>query len=302
MKRPNEIAKEVVAMNTLAELTGVFEGIASLRIAQTKNQVLESTQFFEELWKIYTQLRIDSLFSFGRDKSQVGPSDISEKELFIIITAEGGFSGDIDQKLVEYMLQQYDEAKNDIIVIGRHGAMQLSQRGVSFRKYYKLPMKDRNINVAPIIREVQEYRHCRIFYQQYISLMNQQVKSIELAVAVKTAGLASDKPDEVISESNYIFEPNSFAVAAHLERSMMKIAVSQLILQSKLAQYASRFRAMSAAHERADDSRRDLRMEYNRSRRVIKDERLKEITNGLKKSKIQAGGQSEYIRKLRSKV
>ena len=282
MKRPNEIARTEASMATLAELTGVFEGIASLRIAQTKNQVLESTKFFEELWKIYTQLRVGGLFSFGRENNN---KTVLEKELYIIITAEGGFSGDIDQKLVEFMLGQFDAEKNDIIVIGRHGAMQLSQRGVSFRKYYKLPSKDKNINVAPIIREIQEYEHCSIFYQQYISLMNQQVKRISLAMAVRTAGSVSDKPDEIISEVNYIFEPNSFAVAAHLERSMMKITVGQLILQSKLAQYASRFRAMSLSHQLAEESKADLHLEYNRARRAVKDERLKEIVNGMKKSK-----------------
>lgn len=284
MRRPNEIAKDEAAMATLVELTSVFEGIASMRIAQTKTQVLESTKFFDELWKIYTQLRVDSLFSFGREES-TAKTTVLEKELYIIITAEGGFSGDIDQKLVEYMLQQYDPDTNDIIVIGHHGAMQLSQRGISFRKYYKLPSKDRNINVSPIIREVQEYRRCSVFYQQYISLMNQEVKRISLSMAVKTAGAATDRPDEIIGESNYIFEPNSFAVAAHLERSMMKIAVSQLILQSKLAQYASRFRAMSASHQRADESKADLHLAYNRARRGVKDERLKEIVNGMKKSK-----------------
>lgn len=286
MRRPNEIAKDEAAMATLAELTSVFEGIASMRIAQTKTQVLESTKFFDELWKIYTQLRVDSLFSFGRDENTA--KTVLEKELYIIITAEGGFSGDIDQKLVEYMLQQYDPANNDIIVIGHHGAMQLSQRNIGFRKYYKLPSKDRNINVNPIIQEVQEYRRCSVFYQQYISLMNQEVKRISLSLAVKTAGAASDHPDEIISEMNYIFEPNSFAVAAHLERSMMKIAVSQLILQSKLAQYASRFRAMSASHQRADESKAELHLAYNRARRGVKDERLKEIVNGMKKSKAGA--------------
>ncbi len=56
MKRPNEIAREEVSMATLVELTSVFEGIASMRIAQTKNQVLQSTKFFDALWNIYSQL------------------------------------------------------------------------------------------------------------------------------------------------------------------------------------------------------------------------------------------------------
>ena len=283
MKRPSELEREEHSMATLVELTSVFEGIASMRIAQIKNQVLQATQFFNELWNIYSQLRVDALFSWGRSQSK---DKVIDKELYIIITAEGGFSGDIDQKLLQLMLQTYNPDKNEIVVIGHHGAVQLAQRGISFKKYFKLPKQDQNINVGPIIHEVQQYRSTYVYYQEYVSLMVQDVKRIELSAAVKQQGRTSEKPDEVISESNYIFEPSTYDVADHLERSMMQIAISQLILDSKLAQYASRFRAMSASHQRADESRGDLHMEYNRSKRAIKDERLKEIVNGIKKSKM----------------
>ncbi|MGH7241420.1 MAG: F0F1 ATP synthase subunit gamma [Candidatus Saccharimonadales bacterium] len=281
MKRPNEIALEESSMATLVELTSAFDGIASMKIAQTKNQVLEATKFFDALWKIYSQLRVDALFSFGRDEGQ---THVIDKELMIMITAEGGFSGDIDQKILKLVLENYNKEKNDIVVIGHHGAIQLSQRGIAFKKYFKLPAKDQNINVVPIVREVQQYKTASIYYAEYISLMSQEVKRIELASAVKSQGAQTDDPDEVISEETYIFEPDSFGVAAHLERSMMQISISQLILSSKLAQYASRFKAMTASHQRADESRQELHMDYNRARRAIKDERLKEIINGMKKA------------------
>jgi len=282
MKRPSEIEREEIAMGTLVELTGVFEGIASMKIARIKNQVLQATQFFNELWQIYSQLRVGSYFGFGR--SQAEEDEIIDKELYIIITAEGGFSGDIDQKLIYLMLKTYDKDKNAIIVIGHHGAIQLAQRGISYEKYFKLPSKDQNINVSPIIREVQKYKTTTVFYQEYVSLMVQDVKRIELSAAVQNKGKASDKPDEIISEANYIFEPSTYDVVDHLERSMLQIAMSQLILNSKLAQYASRFRAMSASHTRAEESKGELHMDFNRARRAIKDERLKEIVNGMRKS------------------
>jgi F0F1-type ATP synthase gamma subunit len=62
--------------------------------------------------------------------------------------------------------------------------------------------------------------------------------------------------------------------------------LSQLILDSKLAQYASRFRAMSAANQLAEDSLDDLTLLFNRSKRALKDERLKETINGLRKAEI----------------
>lgn len=282
MKRPQEIEKDEKAMATLVELTGVFEGIASMRIAQIKNQVLQATEFFDALWHIYSQLRVDSLFRFGRGEDD---DEVIKKELFIIITAEGGFSGDIDQKLIQLMIKSYDKDKNDIIVIGHHGAVQLAQRNISYEQYFKLPNKDKNINVSPIIEWVQKYETSRVFYQEYVSLMVQDVKSIELSSAVADKGKKSKAGEEIISEENYIFEPSTYNVVDHLESSMLRIAVSQLILNSKLAQYASRFRAMSASHTRAGDAKQELHLDYNRSRRAIKDTRLKEIIVGMKKAK-----------------
>jgi F-type H+-transporting ATPase subunit gamma len=281
MRKPNDIEKEELAMATLVGLTSVFEGIASMRIAQIRNQVLQSTKFFHELWNIYTQIRVDSSFRFGRSQEAI---KIIDKELYIIITGEGGFSGDIDQRLVEVMQKTFDKNKNDVIVIGHHGAMQLAQRGIPFKKYYKLPTQDRNINVTPITDEVRHYRSTQVYYQEYVSLMVQEVRHIALSAAVQELGKNTGAAEDIITDATYIFEPSTYAVVDHLENSMMQVALAQVILESKLAQYASRFRAMSAAHQKSDESRADLHQAYNRAKRAVKDERLKEIVNGLRKA------------------
>jgi ATP synthase F1 gamma subunit len=268
-------------MATIVNLTSVFEGLASMHIARIKNQVQQSQRFFDELWLIYNQIRVDSLFRFGRE----GSEQTTDKELLIAITAEGGFSGDIDQKLIDWMLKQYDPAKQDIIIIGHHGALQLIQAGVEFKKYFKLPEKNQNINVAPLVKYVRDYRTTTVYYQAYVSLMVQDIKKIELRKAVQEAGskLGRGEEENIINEQTYIFEPSTFAVIAHLERSMLEISLSQTILDSKLAQYASRFRSMTVAKKKATESENDLRLTYNRAKRAISDERLKETINGLKK-------------------
>lgn len=283
MRQLQDVARERDDMTTIVDLTSAFESLASMHIARIKNQVQQSEKFFDELWHIYRQIRVDSMFRFGREEHR----SVIDKELFIAITAEGGFSGDIDQKLIDWMLKDYDADKQDIIVIGHHGAVQLAQNGVRFKKYFKLPAQDQNINVTPLVKHVRDYRNTTVYYQAYVSLMVQEVKKIELSVAVQEAGQQTGATDEagkedIISEHNYIFEPSTFAVIAHLERSMLDITLSQVILDSKLAQYASRFRSMTSARELATDSQQTLRLSYNRLKRAISDERLKEIVNGMK--------------------
>jgi len=279
MRQLTELAKEKADLATIVNLTSAFEGLASMRISQIKNQVQSSQRFFDDLWHIYSQLRVDGLFRFGRE----GKGHVIDKELLIVITAEGGFSGDIDQKLIEWMLKGYDPAKQDIIIIGHHGALQLIQAGVQFKKYFKLPAQDQNINVKPLVRFVRDYRTTTVYYQTYVSLMVQDIKKIELRTAVAEAGAQVGNKEDVINEQTYIFEPSTFAVVAHLERSMVEIALSQTILESKLAQYASRFRSMTVAKEKATDSEKVTKLAYNRARRAIGDERLKETINGLSK-------------------
>lgn len=280
MRQLADLGKELEAMGTIVELTSAFEGIASMRIAQIKDQVQSSEKFFGELWHIYSQIRVDELFHFGRSQSV---AEVMEKELMILITSEGSFSGDIDQKLIDVAVNNYKPAEKDILVIGHHGAVRLAQMDVDVIKTFKLPEKDRNINVMPIVAYIQKYASTTVYYQSYISLMTQNVKSIKLSAAVAERGKHTQPKDEVISEQNYIFEPSTYEVIDHLERSMMQITLSEVILESKLAQYASRFKAMSVAHDKSDETLTELSAHFRRAKRHLKDERLKEVINSLRR-------------------
>lgn len=280
MKSLIEVAAEQEAMQAVLGLTNVFEGLASMRIAQVKDQVLSSQRFFNELWNIYSKIRVNKQFSYGRDDQD----KVIDKDLYIAITAEGGFSGDIDQKLINWMVDQYDSNTQDLVIVGHHGALQLTQLGVPFKRYFKLPVHDSNINVMPLIDLVKQYRSTTVYYQTYVTLMVQDIKKIELHRAIEQASKDAEKDNEIISEENYIFEPSAQGVASHMESTMLQITLTQTILDSKLAQYASRFRSMRSASEKADDTNRLLKTEYNRTKRFIADERLKEVVNGLRKA------------------
>lgn len=278
MRHPTEILLERDSMKTIKELTSAFEGIASMRIAQIKNQVESSEKFFAELWQIYSQIRVDALFHFGRGKSDM----VNPKELMILITSGGSFSGDIDQRLIKTAREHYQPDRNDIIVVGHHGNVLLSQYGVPFVKSFKMPERDRNINVRPLVAEVQKYASTTVFYESYVSLSTQEIRNIPLSAAVAERGKSVEQSQEIINEDTYIFEPSTHEVVGHLESSMLNITLSEVILESKLAQYASRFRAMTAAEGKADETYTDLNTMYNRAKRQIKDERLKEVINGLR--------------------
>lgn len=286
MRRPLEIKAEEASVRSVVSLTSALESLSSMQIAKTKNKVLISNQFFEEVWNIYKQIRVDVMFNYGR---VVGETPIN-KELLILITAKGGLSGDIDNRLIRKVVERYDETKNDVLVIGHHGALKLKQAHIDYTYYFDLPDHD-YVNVDPLMAITKKYAKSRIYYQNYISLSQQEIKDVDLSEVVSSKGRVADMAivdDDLVTEKSYIFEPSSYAVAAYLENSILRLTISQFIYDSRLAQVASRFKAMSAAKERSIGNAAELHTEYNRAKRSQVDTRLKESMAGLKK--LRAGG------------
>lgn len=282
MKRLNELERERDQTQIILGLTSAFEGIASMRISQVKDQTQMSERFFTDLWWIYSQIWLGETFQSSHNKT----TNKIKKELLMLITSEGSLSGDIDERLVGAVLKKYQPEQNDIIVIGQHGAQLLNQQRIRYKRNFRLPTKDMNINVAPLVAEVQDYASTTVYYTNYVSIMDQEIKTMQLAKALMARGKQAGRGMEVINEQNYIFEPSSLEVVSYLEGTMLQIMISELILESKLAQYASRFKAMSLARQKAVKSLEGIKWTYNVSKRRLKDEQLKRTVSNLGRQSI----------------
>jgi ATP synthase F1 gamma subunit len=259
-------------------MTSIFEAIASIHIAQIKDKVLSSTGFFNELWHIYTQLRLGE-----NDYVQHRKSKITDRQALVIVTSDGGLIGDIDERIVEAMLDHPDHQKADIFVIGAHGSSLLGRRNIKPLRVFPLPDEDHDVDVAPITKILNDYHSATVYYQTYISLLRQEVARIDLFSAVAALGAEKNVAQgEVISSRDYIFEPSLKEIITFMESVMLEIALGQIILESKLAQYASRFNAMNQAKSKASEMQRELKLQLNRAKRSQGDERIKEVLGGMK--------------------
>lgn len=282
MRRASTIEKESEQIVTVEDLTGVFESIASTQVAKVKSKVELSKEFFQLLWKRYTSIRIDP----GARITNRDLAENQDRKAFIIISAEAGLSGDIDQRLIETMLQNYDAKDTDIVVLGTHGATQLKQRGIPFIRYFQVPETDQYIDVSPVIESVMPYSRIIVYYEEYVSLGVQEIKTIDLISSMQE--MSEDVDEDVMTAQDTIFEPSLEEIADQMEMTMMTLALSQTILESSLAQAASRFNAMAVAKKRAGELLSDYRLEFHRAKRSESDRRLREVMVSLKKKKKRA--------------
>jgi ATP synthase F1 gamma subunit len=284
LRRPNDIKKDTEEIETVGDLTSVFESLASTQVAKIKNKVLMSQEFFGLLWSKYTALRVDS------DTRLTGSGHKDNgRNAYVVISAETGLSGDIDQRLIETVIRDYDPNTTDIVVLGSHGAQQLKQRNIPYIRYFRVPMTDSYVNVAPVIETIRPYRHVKVYYEEYISLGVQDIKTIDLVQQIQS--MSKDAPDseDVISTEETIFEPSLDEIADIMENAMLTLAFAQAILESGLAQDASRFNAMAVAKKRAMELVSLYTLEYHRSKRSENDRRMREVMISLKrKEKVKA--------------
>lgn len=285
MRRASSIQKDTQQIETVENLTGVFESIASTQVAKVKNKVGTAKEFFDLLWKRYASIRIDP-----HDRiTHTFKNSTNGRKVFVIISAEAGLSGDIDLRLIETMMKDYDPATTDIIVLGTHGANQLRQGGIPYKRYFKVPPSDGYIDVSPVIEAISEYPKITLYYEEYISLGVQGIKKMDLYSHIRDMSETVEDGEDIMTSADTIFEPSLEEIAGLMELAMMTLAFSQAILESSLAQDASRFNAMAGAKKRAWELMNYYKLEFHRSKRSENDRRSREVLISIKnKRKKQA--------------
>lgn len=285
MRRATNIQAELVQIRTIEDLTEVFESIASMHIANIRNRVIASKDFFAQLWPTYRALRIDA-----KERVDLAPKAARGRNAYVAVTAEGKLGGAVDEQIIGAMLAANTQAdKTDIMVIGSRGASHLKHMSVPVAKEFAMPASDIKFNVGEVISILNQYDHISVFYQTYESLRVQQVVRIELLTAVRELGQDIEE-GEIVTSKDYIFEPDIQEIAHYMESVMMGVALIQIIMESKLAQYANRFNAMNRAKHRAGELVGDYRRLYYRAKRAEGDERLKEMMKLIKAHQRAAKG------------
>ena len=269
MSKASTQYKQYIDLATIEEVTRVFESVTSIQIRQIRDRVVASREFFHELWSMYVQLRVDS----NSPVSSFLPTQNLNRTAVILISSEDTLSGSIDEQLVDEVLGSVNQQTTDFYVIGKKGAKLLRSQGIVPTKVYPLPDITKPVNVVPIISATQDYKNTMVYFEQFINLTTQQVQVFELVSGITRLSEAeeSQRDSTLIFSSDYIFEPSLEEVVIYLESMMRATALTELILESRLAQLASRFRAMSRASTAAGVQKKQVYKHYHQMQRQRSD-------------------------------
>lgn len=270
MKKSAVVYQQYQDAMTVGNVSQILESIASIRIRQIKDQVIASREFFRRLWTIYSQLRVSD-----KEAGELYDNQHKlDKQAVVLITSNSGLSGEIDSRLVNTATAQNISAEIDFIVVGLHGARLLEQRNITVAQAFPLPDIAGTINTSDIVAAIRRYKQPVVYYQSFVSLTTQEVVYFSLIETVRklTAREQEVRPDELIYPDECLFEPSIAEVVDYLETMMLGTTLTEVILESSLAQLASRFTAMNAAAARAKDLGGSMYRHYSQLRRYEQDE------------------------------
>lgn len=274
------LGQDLQTITTVDDLTEVFQNISSIKIRSIRQQVLHAKLFFNDLWSIYQQVRVESRVSL-RDAAT------KQKQLLIAFCSSNQMPSSTDQELINDLLSDYKPAEHDIAIIGSHGVRLLENQQVQPTYSYEIPDITKPFTVEPLLHLVKDYTTTTAFYNSYQSLTTQPATRFTLLVEVQplTAEeqlLVAQGTTEVITPDNYIFEPSLEVTTVALEQVMLTTTVTQLLQESTLSQLSNRFTTMTLAHERAGKQRQKSLLAFLSAKRNERDEITRQIMNAAR--------------------
>ena len=256
---------------TIENVSSIFEITATIRINQVRSGVVASNEFFTDLWNAYRQL-LRSMFAANLP-TRTWKFD---KALSLIITSAGNFSGPSDEEIISKAFSDEETAGGDFIIIGSKGVALLNSRGKKPILSFETPDIRRPIDVTSISALIRQYKHAWAFYQSFESIGVQQIRRINLLPASVAVSDNEALTGKAIDVQTYIFEPSFAEIAKYLESVVLNITLTQIIFESKLSEYANRFKVTSLVKDRAKVTVKELTMTYNQRKRQAKDEALRQ--------------------------
>jgi ATP synthase F1 gamma subunit len=271
MRRSINVRTDLEAVSTIEDLTEVFESIASLHISKIRDRVVASKDFFAELWQTYSGLRVNP-------KQQLKRAHAKKESVFVAVASQSKLSGQINEQVIAELIKGLSQKPGtEVILIGLKNTEALQKANAKVVGSFPLPQGDFNFNINEILATLNNYDKISVFYQTYESLKVQKIAHIDLVSTVRSLSENVSEEGETFSAQEYIFEPNLKEIADYMESIMLGVALIQIIMESKLSQYAARFNSMSAAKKRASELIGQFESEFYRSKRGEADERLKEM-------------------------
>lgn len=284
MSKYKQIQQEMVDIEALQTLSKIYADIASVRMKQTRDEVLHSRMYMESLTKVFEEIRaayakdIRKLMRYQHEKEGLTVLAHNGKTVAVFLSANAGLYGPIVPETFNLFAETIHKEHVEATIVGRQGlSLFLSEFPNLPYTYFDLPDHgDLGTFSSTIINHIVQYDQVELFYGKFHSVIVQ--KPTETTIS----SLTQLKDGATKDAAQYYLEPDLETVLMFFEKELFASVFEQAVFESRLAKYASRIIAMDDANERIKTVLKKMRlMQLTQSHRMQNRKQLNRLPSIL---------------------
>src|SRR5215210_4258348 len=305
MANLKDIRGRIASVKNIRKITRAMEMISAARLRKAEQRIEALRPYADAL------RRMTARASQAADNIPNLPI-LQEKENVetvgvLLITGDRGLAGPFNSQILRAGNQRMRDLRGDgkevlWYAVGRRGVSSLDFRGLeigdSWTGFTDRPSFADARRVADGLASAYvdgKVDRVEIFYNGYISAVNQEVRH-ETLLPLQQADVISDDDDDddhddsqnggetedehIHDRALWIYEPDPEEILARLVPDYVEISIYRAMLESTASEHGARMSAMRSASDNAADIIDDLTLEANRQRQAEITQEIMEVVAG----------------------
>jgi F-type H+-transporting ATPase subunit gamma len=299
-----DIRGRISSVKNIRKITRAMEMISAARLRKAEQRIEALRPYADAL------RRMTARAAQAADKIPNLPILLEKENVetvgVLLITGDRGLAGPFNSQILRAGNQRMRELHGDgkevlWYVVGRRGKSSLEFRGLdvgeSWTGFTDRPAFADARRVADGLVSAyvdDKVDRVEVFYNGYISAVNQEVRHETLLPLQQADVIADDDDEESVSENGdgdgtredihsralWIYEPDAEEILARLVPDYVEISIYRAMLESTASEHGARMSAMRNASDNAAELIDDLTLAANRQRQAEITQEIMEVVAG----------------------
>lgn len=272
------IIQEIDNLSGLKIMVETYEEIAASRIRKTRESVLKSRFFVEDLNLIFSEVKmsykkeIDMLLKRNRIKDPNKATFYlrNGKTLFLLVSANTGLYGDLVKNTYDMFLEEIKKENAEVAIIGKQGLNLFLNEKIN-KKYTYFDFPDGGIDdeqLKKIVTFLLQYQRIVVFFSKFQSIITQKAEMADISGNI-------EEQETTGVPVKYFFEPSIEKILAFFEQEIFASIFEQTMKESQLAKFAARIVTLDSSTENI--KKRLDQMLYEKNKLIHSEENKKQL-------------------------
>jgi F-type H+-transporting ATPase subunit gamma len=287
-----DIRGRIASVKNIRKITRAMEMIAAARLRRAEQRIEHLRPYADALRRMTSRASqaADNIPNLPilQEREQVSRVGI------LLVTGDRGLAGAFNSQIIRAGTRRAKELRPDGADVlwyasGRRGISSLEFRdleiGDSWAGFTDRPAFADARAIADGLASAYvdgKVDRVEVFYNGYISAVNQEVRHETLLPLQQADVLGDDEDDDDDPHSRalWIYEPDPEEILARLVPDYVEISIYRALLESTASEHGARMSAMRSASDNAGELIDDLTLEANRQRQAEITQEIMEVVAG----------------------